>query len=357
MASMIALGLVLIVILLGAVWGVSRRPAGDTVTARSADVGSEAFARWVEAGLLTPEQVEAVLEFERSRAPARPPARISPLTELLAYIGGVLLAVGAGLLVGQFWADLGTGGHLAVLAVAAVLTGVVGAVVGEAEPVTWRLRGFLWSLSAVAAGSVAGLVVFEVLDGRGEPVAFAAAATGGVVALGYWWLRDRPLQHVLTFVGLAVSLGVAIAWSGGNGLAVGATLWVLGCAWVALGWRQLVPPPRLGLLLGIVLTLVASAIVGSAVEWLAPMLGLATATAWMVAGVARADRLALVPATMGVFVFLPWTLGYFFGEALGAPAVTMASGALLLAVVLLLVRRGRGRGPQRTGPFRVAARP
>jgi len=45
-----------------------------------------------------------------------------------------------------------------------------------------------------------------------------------------------------------------------------------------------------------------------------------------------------------VFVFLPWTLGYFFGETLGAPVVAMLSGAMLLGVVVLLMRRGHGRG-------------
>jgi hypothetical protein len=132
-------------------------------------------------------------------------------------------------------------------------------------------------------------------------------------------------------------------------------LWLVGAGWAGLAWRRLVPPPRLGFLLGIVLTLVASTIVGGSLEWLAPILGLATATAWMLVGVARGDRLALVPATLGVFVFLPWTLGYFFGDTLGAPAVTMASGAILLVVVLLLIRRGRRTGPTRS--FGAVAHP
>jgi len=150
---------------------------------------------------------------------------------------------------------------------------------------------------------------------------------------------------VLAFVGLAVSVGVAIAWAGSSGLGVGSALWLLGVAWAGLAWRRLVPPPAVGFLLGMALTLVAAGIVGSEVEWLAPILGLATATAWLVVGVVRAERFALVPGIVGVFVFLPWTLGYFFGDEFGAPFVAMLSGALLLGVVLMLVRRGRDGHP------------
>jgi hypothetical protein len=79
------------------------------------------------------------------------------------------------------------------------------------------------------------------------------------------------------------------------------------------------------------------------------LLGLATATIWIVVGVTRGEMLALAPGVVGVFVFIPWTLGYYFGDTLGAPAVAMASGALLLVAVALLVRRERSgirRGPR-----------
>ena len=122
------------------------------------------------------------------------------------------------------------------------------------------------------------------LDLRNEPVALFAAVAGTLEAAAYWRLRDRPLQHLLTFAGLAVSIGVAIAWAGGEGGLIGLALWLLGAGWAWLAWRNRVPPAVVGFPLGAMLTLVACGFVGPQIEWLAPLLGLATAAAWVVRG-------------------------------------------------------------------------
>ena len=350
---MVVLGLIVVVVIVGVgfAYGASRRRAAPDAIRREAAqvVPAEGLGRWVAAGLITEDQAQAITEYEHAqqvRPVARPKPRVSPVVEALAYLGGILLVVGPAMLIGQSWHRLGIGGRLGILGAAAALTGAVGAAVGERDAVTWRLRGFLWALSVAAIAGVAGLFAFEVLDVSGEPVALAAAGVGCLASFGYWWMQDRPLQHVLTFVGLTVSVAVSIAWAGAHQLAIGVALWLLGLAWSGLAWRRRVPPAVVGFLLGMVLTLVASGIVGGQVEWLAPILGLATATGWVVVGVSRSEGLALAPGIVGVFVFLPWTLGFFFGDTFGAPAVAMLSGALLLGVVLVLVRRGRGRdGP------------
>ena len=100
------------------------------------------------------------------------------------YVGGVLVAVGAGMLVGQVWNELGVGGRIGVLVAGAVATGIVGAVVGESDPVTWRLRGFLWALSIAGTIVAAGLFAYDVLDLRNEPVASFAVVAGTLVARG-----------------------------------------------------------------------------------------------------------------------------------------------------------------------------
>lgn len=321
--------------------------ARAVVTAAKPSPFETRLRRWADAGLISEEQAGAIAAYERAAA-AHPPPRVSRAIEALAYVSGVLLAVGAGMLVARYWDALGPGGRIGVLAFAAAATGAVGIVVGEADPVTRRLRGFLWVLSTAGTAGAAGIVAAQVLDLRAAPVALATAGAGAVHSASCWAARDRPLQHALTFGGLAVAAGAAVAWAGGGGTVIGAVLWALGIAWVRLARLDRVPPARAGILLGVALTLVACVIVGEQAEWLAPLAGLATAAAWVVVGVVTSEPTALAPGVLGVFVFLPWTIGYFFGETYGAPAVAMASGAALLAVVLVLVRRYGRTAQERT---------
>lgn len=313
--------------------------ARRSITSASADEIS--LRRWVAAGLLDEAEADAIIDFEADRRAARTPPRLSPAIEALAYVGGVLLTVGTGMLVGRFWDDMGTVAHLAIVGVAALVAGVVGEVVGEDDAVTWRLRGFLWTLSAGGAGAFAGLFVFEVLDRIGEPVAFATAATIAIVSAALWRLRDRPLQHVTTFAALVVSTGVLIAWFDDVNPAawIGLAFWILGMVWAVASWRLVVPPAVVGFPLGVVLTLVGAGVIGGRYDWLGPIVGLATATAWTAIGIGVNEVLALAPGLVGTFVFLPWTLGRFFGESLGAPVIVMVSGAVLLVIVVVLWRR------------------
>lgn len=299
--------------------------------------------RWVAAGLLDEARASAISDFEADRRAVRTPPQLSPAIEALAYVGGVLLTVGTGMLVGRFWDDMATIAHLAIMGVAAVMAGVVGGVVGEADAVTWRLRGFLWTLSAGGAGAFAGLFVFEVLDRIGQPVAFATTATIVVVSAALWALRDRPLQHASTFVALAVSTGVLVAWIDDVNPAawIGLAFWILGVSWAAASWRLVVPPAAIGFPLGVALTLVGAGVIGLRYDWLAPIVGLATATAWTAIGIGTNEVLALAPGLVGTFVFLPWTLSRFFGESLGAPIIVMLSGVVLLVIVAMLWRRRR----------------
>lgn len=329
----------------------SRRSDPDRVEAVGVGVGAgEPLTRWVEAGLLTAAQAQAIADYEAGTHPARPKPSVPPALEALGYLGGVLVAVGAAMLISQFWDDMGSLGHLSVAATTAVVTGVAGAVVGEAEPVTWRLRGFLWALSSAAVAAVAGLFTSEVLGADDEPVVLAAAGLGALSSVAYWRLEDRPLQHLLAVVGAAVSVGVALSWAGAGGAVVGLTIWALGLGWAALASRDHVPPAPVGFLLGAALTLVAPTIVGSQLEWLAPILGVVTAAGWVVIGVARDELIALAPGLLGVFVFLPWTLGYFFGETVGAPVIAMLSGVLLLVTVVMLFQRRHGPPTATGGP-------
>ena len=351
--SMIGLGILLVlVILIAVVVYASFRSMQGTEQVRSmADAAPTrlqgSIRRWVDADLIDEEQARAIENFEDLRQPPSTPPRVSPAIEALAYVGGVLLTVGVGMLVGRFWDDMNVVAHLSIVGAVGAGAGIAGRSIGESDPVARRLRGFLWMSSAIAFGALAGLVAYGIFDRRGEPVAFATSMTAAFTSVIFWNLRDRVLQHLVTFISLVVATGVGIAWiaSVNPSAWIGIAYWVLGAVWAMAAWRRWIPPDVIGFPLGVALTLIGAGVTGGRYDWLAPLLGLATAAAWTALGIGVNEVLALAPGVLGIFVYLPWTLARFFGESLGAPVIVTLSGLLLLTVVAVLWRR-RAHGAQ-----------
>ena len=130
--ALIVFALVFVVGSYGArrVGGSRRNPAerapGGSIDSRSmsATPSASGLARWVAAGLLTDTQAKAIIEYEQqSRAPQPAPV-VTPIVEAIAYVGGVLLAVGSGMLIARFWESIGTAGHLVGGAIVAIVTGI-----------------------------------------------------------------------------------------------------------------------------------------------------------------------------------------------------------------------------------------
>jgi hypothetical protein len=69
---------------------------------------------WVDAGLITTDQARAIRRHEAERAVrggpvgATPPPEAGPslVVEALGYLGGVVMLVGAGILVETYWTDV-----------------------------------------------------------------------------------------------------------------------------------------------------------------------------------------------------------------------------------------------------------
>jgi hypothetical protein len=134
-------------------------------------------------------------------------------------------------------------------------------------------------------------------------------------------------------------LPVGAAWLGGDEVAVGLSLWMLGALWLAGGWSGRLPPVVVAMASGAVTVLVGAQV--TAVGWRGggPVLGLASALALLLAGMSGQRRVVAGIGTAGVLVFLPWTAVHFFASAIGVPVVILLCGVVLLvvAVVLLVV--------------------
>jgi hypothetical protein len=306
--------------------------------------------RWRSAGLLTDEQVAAILAHERARSPFPPPQLVATeppaaerrqlpdVTEALGYLGGVLAIVGMSLLVGRYWSDIPIAGRLGLSGgLAAAMFGIGLMVPEDREPALGRMRWFLWLVSSAASAVFGGVLAWELVGDDDLRVPLAAAAAVVLHDAFLWWHRERPLQQVAFLVAAAVALGTGIAFvaSGGAG---GLAVWAFGGAGVVVGLRHLTPLPRLTLFVGAATAVVGAMVVGS--SWVGVALILGVSTAATLSGLAMIrrlptdqaeQRLLAIVGGLALFTNVPNTIGYFAEQAaLTTGLVVWVVGAALV---------------------------
>ncbi|TPW15934.1 MAG: hypothetical protein FD127_447 [Acidimicrobiaceae bacterium] len=307
---------------------------------------TEALARAVASGLLTAEAAEAIVANEKiylaSTERAAPPERrgLPAVTEAIGYVGACLVMIGMVVFVGQYWDDLATWSRLTImLAVTALLLGV-GAFLPDDEPVTWRLRNFVWLLAVGALAGFTGVLVVDALEWTGPGVAISIGCAVTACSLALWQGKDRPAQQLSTFVGALIATGGVMALIDGDG-AIGVSVVSIGAAWLVLGVGHVIRPKYAALPLGSLAMLVGPMIAAESWPNVAPVIGLAVAISLIAAGAARHEFVMTGAGVLGLFVFLPMTLGELFGDTVGAPLILLVSGALLLIVMLVVIRAKR----------------
>jgi len=310
--------------------------------------------RWVAAGVIGPEQGEAILALEGAATEATA-GRRAVAVEVLGYLGGGLALVTGYALGAESWAELGYWGRAGVLgAVTAVLLGAGWRLRTGEGRVLPRLASVLW-LGAVAA--FAGLLAV-LLGGRSDDAvddpALAVAGGALVLAGGLYLAERRVLQQVALFgAAVATLLSAAsaldVSWAGLEGAAVA----VLGAGWLELGRRGLVVPRRTSEALGalaVVSGCQALATVGRegadfGVGGWGLWLALAVAVALLVAGSAWRRNVLLGIGAAAMVVFLFQAAGRYWRD-LGAPLAILLVGLGLVAVAVVLARLRPARGPR-----------
>lgn len=314
-----------------------------------------ALDRAVESGLLTRETADAIVANEHqhvlTEAAEHPTVRreVPALTEAIGYVGASLVMIGMAVLVGNYWDDLQSWSRLAILGGVAVAFFVAGALLrDETEPVIWRLRNFVWLLATGALAGFMGVLTADALSWEGEPVAITIGGSVAAFSGALWQLKDRPAQHLSTMVGLLIGIGGLMAWLDGAG-AVGLAVLAIGAAWLVLARRDVLPPQLVAVVLGLAASLIGPAITAGSWEHAAPIIGLAVTVALVVLGSMVHQFLVTGAGVVGLFAYVPYTLGVFFGDTVGAPIILLASGALLLIVMFVLLHARHGPGHS-TGP-------
>jgi hypothetical protein len=118
-----------------------------------------AVDRWVERGIITPEQRDAILH---DLAANRPLGAGLTLPTLLYYGGGLLALIAYAIFLGVQWADLNSSARIAISAASLLAFGVIAEWLLRTP--SYRLPGELLQLVAVA---IVPLFVFALLDAAG----------------------------------------------------------------------------------------------------------------------------------------------------------------------------------------------
>ncbi|TCC24762.1 hypothetical protein [Kribbella speibonae] len=272
------------------------------------------------------------------RTPADDDGRTSLVVESLAYLGGVIVLVAAGLISARYWSALGTTGQLAVGGAAAALLLAGGMVTNPSAPGV-RLRSVLWLLSTAGTGAFLALFADVVLDFDGS--AIGALAGGGASALAsvLWWRLPVLTQQAAFFVAAMLAAGATVAELTSDPQLPGLAVWGTGAIWFLLGWRELVKPRRpvqalaaAAALIGALMTLPADA---------GMVLALCTVVAVVVPAVVFGDLLLLAVGALGAVNILPVVVNEWFPGDLAAPLVLLVVGALLVTTAVHTARKGK----------------
>ena len=199
-----------------------------------------------------------------------------------------------------------------------------------------------------AVGAIALLIGATIVStdwqGFGQLLVTASAVgVVGLVALDRL-LPSRLERRVVAVIGVFASLqavpSTLVFFARDAGIATGVVTWAIGGVLVLLATL-----PRVRL--AIVVTLVGGfALVGGAALCgvqsvaFATLFGLVTAVALIAIGTMPKWALMSVFGSLGLLVNVPWAINHFFPGEGRAPLLIMVSGGVIIAVALLLTRRG-----------------
>ena len=294
---------------------------------------------WVEAGLVSSDQVEAIRAFEHHEAPA--PPRLSIVAELAVYLGSVLALMSGAMMVGQSWDALRTGGQVAIGVAIAALGFIAGTrLIGLDDPGTRRLASFMWLIgTGGVALSVGALVDTAAFDDPGWNVLIVGLP---ILTIGaaLWRNLDRPLQVLTTAVGAGLTLGGIGALLSTPPWIGGILVWLAAIGIGALAIAQRLRPELYVLAVAAVAAMIGAVMLADVSELTASIAATITAAGIVAVGLAR----HLVPIlVIGVIAFLQSLQGLLMMTLNGALASAVVAVAGLAVVIVVIARSTRGQ--------------
>ena len=305
---------------------------------------------WVDAGLITNEQSRAIRQHEAEPHERRAALALAPspetgpslVIEALGYLGGVVMLVGAGILVGMYWADLSVVLRLTLIgATALALVGAGFAVPDRLGDAAGRLRSVLWAVGVAATAGFLGVFSTEVLDRYDEHALVIIGPCTAVVAGILWWLRSTWLQQLALFVPLMLAaVGTGMELTSTSSSWGGAAMWAVAVVWAVLSWAGQLEPRVTGVAFG-VLGAVLGAMTMDADVGIA--LGLATAVATVVVALWERSLPWLGVAAIALLWTMPRAADAWFPGPLSAALTLIVTGGALVGAAVWVARHQGGQ--------------
>ncbi len=303
--------------------------------------------RWVAAGLIAPDQADAIEQHESSND------RPSIVLEVLAYVGSVFVLAAGLVFVAGIWSGLSTLSQAGIASLGAAVLAAVGVVTTREPRARLALLGQTALFLGVAlTGLAAGLWVAATVET--DVAVLLGFGSALAVSVGFYVRQPSAVQHGAVFGAL---LGSALALTAVTvdetsilppGLAISGT----GAVWLVLATGKLLQHRRLGEALGsFALVFGSSLTVGSLDQWRAVgmLVWLAIGVGLLIYGIAE-DRLILIFGGMAtLIIYTPWLVTEVLDDKVAAPVALLITGSLLVGSALYLTRRSRPIDP-RTRP-------
>jgi len=299
-------------------------------------------------------------------------------SEVAGYLGVALAMGGAGILVSEYWDELGVSGHIAVPLVGAVVAYACAWLLYRSEAAqARRLSQTLLAIGVLATGFTGAMIAQPIADnifGEYDPDpyvmtvqidyaetwtalvgALTAALAGGVT----WFLRKGALTQAAFMVALIAVVTSAqsfFVWDRNNTpvMIAGAVLLVLGTLWVVFGALERITPVRTALVMGSVSALLGLQMLlrsdqGELNTW-AGLLGVAYGIAGIVASIYLKRGTLLGFGAAFIILFATMLVTDLFGGRVGAPVMLLVLGVLFIVIAVVVARLAPRMRRTPTGP-------
>jgi hypothetical protein len=297
---------------------------------------------WVDAGLVSDQQVDAIRHFEHLDEQPSAPLRLTVAVEAASYLGSSLALAGGAVMVGRSWDELGLVGQLLVaFAVSAVGFAAGSWILRLGEAGAARLGSFLWTIGT--GGVVMAIVVvhLHVETSAAWLVALSIGAPVLVIGLVLWRNLNRPLQMLTALAGLAATVGGLVDLSGIelSTSQVAAAVWASAVVFGVLAALDRVNPKLVALVVALVVAFFAATSLVDSYERLGPALAAFT-TAVVVVYSLRQSLIVLLGLSLLGFLIAVTVLieAIFSGVVAGLVAALLG----LLIVVVAVFRTSHG---------------